>query len=75
MGTQKDRRLEVSEAAWRVIVREGLDRTSMRAIAQEMNCTTGVVTHYFRNKEALILFALGQVTERLQALMQNALEN
>ncbi|MEO0647460.1 MAG: TetR/AcrR family transcriptional regulator [Cyanobacteria bacterium J06650_10] len=74
-GTQKDRRLEVSEAAWRVIVREGLDRTSMRAIAQEMNCTTGVVTHYFRNKEALILFALGQVTERLQGLMQNALEN
>ncbi|MEL6554534.1 MAG: TetR/AcrR family transcriptional regulator [Cyanobacteria bacterium J06621_11] len=70
-----DRRLEVSEAAWRVIVREGLDRTSMRAIAQEMNCTTGVVTHYFRNKEALILFALGQVTERLQILMQTALEN
>ncbi|MEM1280326.1 MAG: TetR family transcriptional regulator, partial [Cyanobacteria bacterium P01_H01_bin.152] len=33
---QQDRRLEVSEAAWRVIVREGLDRTSMRAIAQEM---------------------------------------
>ena len=73
--SQQERRLEVSEAAWRVIVREGLDRTSMRAIAQEMNCTTGVVTHYFRNKEALILFALGQVTERLQALMQNALEN
>jgi len=73
--SQQERRLEVSEAAWRVIVREGLDRTSMRAIAQEMNCTTGVVTHYFRNKEALILFALGQVTERLQVLMQNALEN
>ncbi len=72
-GTQKDRRLEVSEAAWRVIVREGLDRTSMRAIAQEMNCTTGVVTHYFRNKEALILFALGQVTERLKVLMKEAL--
>ncbi|MEL6777289.1 MAG: TetR/AcrR family transcriptional regulator [Cyanobacteria bacterium J06597_16] len=74
-GSQRDRRLEVSEAAWRVIVREGLDRTSMRAIAQEMSCTTGVVTHYFRNKEALILFALNQVTERLQVLMQNALEN
>ena len=62
-------------AAWRVIEREGLDRTSMRAIAQEMNCTTGVVTHYFRNKESLILFALNQVTERLQVLMKNALEN
>ena len=67
---QSDRRLEVSEAAWRVIVREGLDRTSMRAIAAEMNCTTGVVTHYFRNKQELILFALHQVTERLKLLME-----
>lgn len=38
--SQKDRRFEVSEAAWRVIVREGLDRTSMRAIARELGCTT-----------------------------------
>ena len=70
---QKDRRFEVSEAAWRVIVREGLDRTSMRAIAHEMNCTTGVVTHYFRNKQELILFALHQVTERLQIKMAEAI--
>lgn len=69
---QSDRRLEVSEAAWRVIVREGLDRTSMRAIAQEMSCTTGVVTHYFRNKQELILFALHQVAARLQVLMERA---
>ncbi|ABW28014.1 TetR/AcrR family transcriptional regulator [Acaryochloris marina] len=73
--SQQDRRLEVSEAAWRVIVREGLDRASMRAIAQEMNCTTGVVTHYFRNKQELILFALHQVTERLKVRMQVAIEN
>lgn len=72
---QNDRRLEVSEAAWRVIVREGLDRTSMRAIAQEMNCTTGVVTHYFRNKQELILFALHQVAKRLQQLMEQAVAN
>lgn len=72
---QQDRRLEVSEAAWRVIVREGLDRTSMRAIAQEMSCTTGVVTHYFRNKQELILFALHQVAERLQVLMEQAVVN
>ena len=69
---QSDRRLEVSEAAWQVIVREGLDRTSMRAIAQEMSCTTGVVTHYFRNKQELILFALHQVAARLQVLMERA---
>jgi len=73
--SSQDRRLEVSEAAWRVIVREGLDRTSMRAIAQEMGCTTGVVTHYFRDKQELILFALNQVTERLKTAMEQAIES
>ena len=60
-----DRRVEVAKAAWRVIVREGLDRASMRAIAQELGSSTGVVTHYFRDKEELILFALEQVFENV----------
>jgi AcrR family transcriptional regulator len=60
-----DRRLEVTEAAWRVIVREGLERTSMRAIAQELGSSTGVVTHYFRDKDELMLFALKRVFENL----------
>lgn len=60
-----DRRIEVSEAAWRVIIREGLDRTSMRAIAQELGSSTGVVTHYFRDKDELTLFALERVFENL----------
>lgn len=60
-----DRRLEVTEAAWRVIIREGLDRASMRAIAQELGSTTGVVTHYFRDKDELMLFALERVFENL----------
>ncbi|WP_016951028.1 TetR/AcrR family transcriptional regulator [Anabaena sp. PCC 7108] len=63
-----NRRIEVANAAWRVIIREGLDRTSMRAIAQELGSSTGVVTHYFRDKEELILFALERVFE-------NVLEN
>ena len=33
LGAQQDRRLDVATAAWRVIVRDGLDRTSLRAIA------------------------------------------
>jgi AcrR family transcriptional regulator len=68
----RDRRIEVANAAWRVIVREGLDRTSMRAIAQELGATTGVVTHYFRDKEALILFALERVFEHVLVDMQAA---
>ncbi len=70
--TLRDRRIEVANAAWRVIVREGLDRTSMRAIAQELGSSTGVVTHYFRDKEALILFALERVFEHVLIDMQAA---
>lgn len=61
--SNSNRRLEVAEAAWRVIIREGLDRASMRAIAQELGSSTGVVTHYFRDKDELMLFAMEQVFE------------
>ncbi len=71
---QQDKRIEVSEAAWKVIVREGLDRTSIRAIARELDCTTGVITHYFRDKQELILFALDRVTEKLQQAMEEIAE-
>ncbi len=67
--TRRERRIEVAKAAWQVIIREGLDRTSMRAIAQELGSSTGVVTHYFRDKEELILFALGLVFENVAAEM------
>ena len=69
-----DRRIEVAKAAWRVIVREGLDRTSMRAIAQELGSSTGVVTHYFRDKEELTLFALEQVFKNVVEVMRTCAE-
>ncbi len=66
-----DRRMKVAQAAWRVIAREGLDRTSMRAIAQELGSSTGVVTHYFRDKEELTLFALEKVFENTLEVMRS----
>ncbi|AVH64084.1 TetR/AcrR family transcriptional regulator [Nostoc sp. 'Peltigera membranacea cyanobiont' N6] len=68
------RRIEVTKAAWRVIAREGLDRASMRAIAQELGSSTGVVTHYFRDKEELILFTLEQVFENVLQDMKTCTE-
>jgi AcrR family transcriptional regulator len=54
----EQRRHEVAEATWRVILRDGLEHTSFTAIAAELGSTTGVLAHYFRNKDALMLFAL-----------------
>jgi AcrR family transcriptional regulator len=68
-----DRRQEVADAAWRTIVREGLDRTSMRAIAQELGTSTGVVTHYFRDKDELTLFALERVFQKMLGDMAAAI--
>ena len=65
-----NRRREVAEAAWCVIARDGLEGASMRAIAQELGATTGVVNHYFRDKDELMLFALERVFENLYKDME-----
>jgi TetR/AcrR family transcriptional regulator, transcriptional repressor of bet genes len=49
------RLLEVDEAARRVIIRKGLKATTMRDISREGGFTTGVLTHYFPDKDALIV--------------------
>ncbi|MEM9002699.1 MAG: TetR/AcrR family transcriptional regulator [Cyanobacteria bacterium P01_F01_bin.86] len=64
------RRIEVADAAWKVIVREGLDRTSIRAIAYELGSSTAMVTHYFRNKDELTIFTLDLAFERALENMQ-----
>jgi AcrR family transcriptional regulator len=52
------RRRELIEASWKVIAAEGLEGVTMRKIATEAGCTTGRLTHYFADREALILAAL-----------------
>ena len=54
MSTVSSRREEVLMHAARVIVRDGLDATSLRRIAREGGFTTGVLTHYFADKHELI---------------------
>jgi AcrR family transcriptional regulator len=63
----------VAEAAWRVIVRDGLDRASMRAVARELGATTGVVTYYFRSKVELLYFALDRLTTAIARAVEAAL--
>ncbi|MFK8183415.1 MAG: TetR/AcrR family transcriptional regulator [Phormidesmis sp.] len=62
---QADRRSQVATAAMKLISQQGLQGTSLRAIAHELGCTTGVLTHYFHNKDELLLFMLEVVMERL----------
>jgi len=53
-----ERRRELVEASWQVIAEEGLESLTMRKIAAAAGCTTGRLTHYFANREELVLAAL-----------------
>jgi AcrR family transcriptional regulator len=54
----KLRRSEFVDATWRVIRRDGLPAATLRRVAAEARCTTGALTHYFSNREALLVDAL-----------------
>ena len=52
------RREELLEAVWRVIARDGMEGTTIRAIAKETGWSTGVLAHYFGDKDDIISSAL-----------------
>lgn len=58
------RRRDVSEAVWRVLARSGFGGLTLRAVAAEMGASTGLLTHYFPSKDALIKHALVVAEER-----------
>ena len=73
MVNHEERREEIVEAAWRIIERKGLAGADLREIAGEGGYTTGVITHYFRDKRELMTSAFGLVVDRSMARMAKAL--
>ncbi|MFF5205505.1 TetR/AcrR family transcriptional regulator [Streptosporangium sp. NPDC000396] len=65
-----ERREEVVEATRRIILREGIEAATTRAIAREAGYSNGVLTHYFADKDDIMLSALRSshrhIVERLQ---------
>jgi AcrR family transcriptional regulator len=68
------RREEVLEATWRVMARSGLDGTNLRDIAAEAGYSTGVIAHYFRNKDDVVRSALRRVWRREAERIQDQTE-
>jgi AcrR family transcriptional regulator len=69
----EQRRREVAEAACRVILRKGLERTTVRDISREGGFTSGVLTHHFPDKQAVIVGAFMSASERYEAYAQETL--
>jgi AcrR family transcriptional regulator len=57
-GDHEARRKDVSEAVWRVLAAKGFGGLTLRAVAAGMGVSTGMLTHYFPSKRALVTHAL-----------------
>jgi TetR/AcrR family transcriptional repressor of bet genes len=68
------RREQICRAAAAVIAREGFAGSTMRMVADEAGVSTGMLNHYFANRQDLLTQALLFVSERAQARMRQAIE-
>jgi TetR/AcrR family transcriptional repressor of bet genes len=68
------RREQICRAAATVIAREGFAGSTMRMVAEEAGVSTGMLNHYFANRQDLLTQALVFVSERAQARMREAIE-
>lgn len=54
----RERRREVARAASSLIAESGVEAITIRAIADRLNYSTGIIQHYFSNKRQLLLYTL-----------------
>ncbi len=63
------RRAELASAVWTIVAKQGVETVTIRDVARESGWSTGVVSHYFRNKDDLMQFAfrlsMDQSVERM----------
>lgn len=59
-----ERRQQVIDAALRVIHRRGLDKTTIRDIADEAGFSIGVLAHYFKDKDDILKSSFQAISDR-----------
>jgi TetR/AcrR family transcriptional regulator, transcriptional repressor of bet genes len=75
LGMEPIRREQICRAAATVIAREGFAGTTLRKVAEEAGVSTGMLNHYFSNRQDLLTQTLVFVSERTQARAREAMED
>jgi TetR/AcrR family transcriptional repressor of bet genes len=73
VATGTIRREQICRAAAAVISREGFAGTTMKKVADEAGVSTGMVNHYFVNRQDLLTKAVIYVSERAQERIRLAI--
>jgi TetR/AcrR family transcriptional regulator, transcriptional repressor of bet genes len=74
LGMGSIRREQICRAATVVIARAGFSGTTMRSVADEAGVSTGMLNHYFENRQDLLTQALLFLTERTEESCRHAIE-
>lgn len=69
---REERQADFVAAIWRLLAREGLTAATLRRVAAEAGCTTGALTHYFADRDALLLAALRAAHDQAAGRMLRA---
>lgn len=67
------RRADIVDAVFRIIAVDGLERASLREVADEAGLAVGSVRHYFDGSEELLRYAFASVVDRITARLTAAL--
>jgi AcrR family transcriptional regulator len=68
-----ERRMELVDATWRIIARQGLEGATMREIAMEAGFANGALKPYFPTKDTLLEFAFSHVFNRTNQRIAEAI--
>lgn len=66
------RRQEVVEAVFRIIASDGLERASLREVADEAGLAVGSVRHYFASSDELLVHSFAVVIDRIAGRLEEA---
>ncbi|OJH16816.1 TetR/AcrR family transcriptional regulator [Heyndrickxia sp. FSL K6-6286] len=73
----EQRRTQIAEATWRVILDNGMEGATVRNIAKEAGLSLGALRHYFSTQNELLIYAMNlvkeRVTERINKLVMSDL--
>ncbi|RLU83088.1 TetR family transcriptional regulator [Streptomyces griseocarneus] len=64
------RRRAVAEAVLRVVSRDGLEAASLRNVADEAGLAVGSVRHYFTDHDEMVIFAMGELADRVEGRLR-----
>lgn len=61
----EETKVRIVKATWEIIATEGIQAATLRRVASQIRCSTGLITHYFADKDELVTHAYRLVLDKM----------